>query len=66
MRWLTPVLELHGPAGVATIINDNWGDTQRTEIQATGIPPADELESAILVTLNPGAYTAIVSGKNST
>src|SRR4249920_3551772 len=30
------------------------------------IPPADELESAILVTLNPGAYTAIVSGKNNT
>ena len=60
------VLELHGPAGFATIINDNWGDTQRTEIQATGIPPTDELESAILVTLNPGAYTAIVSGKNNT
>jgi hypothetical protein len=61
-----PVLELHGPAGFATIINDNWRDTQQAEIQATGIPPTNDLESAIVVTLNPGAYTAIVRGKNGT
>ena len=61
-----PVLELHGPAGFVTIINDNWGDSQRAEIQATGIPPTNELESAILVTLDPGTYTAIVSGKDNT
>ena len=61
-----PVLELHGPGTFATIINDNWRDTQEAEIQATGIPPTDDLESAILVTLEPGAYTAIVRGRNST
>ena len=61
-----PVMELHGPGAFATIINDNWRDTQETEIQATGIPPTDNLESAILVTLTPGAYTAIVKGKNNT
>ena len=33
---------------------------------ATGIPPTNDLESAIDATLNPGAYTAIVSGKNNT
>ena len=61
-----PVLELHGSGTFATIINDNWRDTQEAEIQATGIPPTDDLESAILVTLEPGAYTAIVRGRNST
>lgn len=61
-----PVLELHGPAGFGTVINDNWRDTQEGEIQATGIPPTNDLESAIVATLNPGAYTAIVRGKNNT
>ena len=61
-----PVLELHGPGAFATITNDNWRDTQEAEIQATGIPPTNDLESAIVVTLNPGAYTAIVRGKNNT
>jgi hypothetical protein len=57
-----PVLELHGPTGFATITNNNWRDTQQAEIQATGIPPVNDLESAIVVTLNPGPYTAIVRG----
>ncbi len=63
---LDPVLELHGPPGFVTVINDNWRDTQEDDIQATGIPPTDNLESAILATLNPGAYTGIVKGKNNT
>jgi hypothetical protein len=61
-----PVLELHGPGAFATITNDNWRQSQEAEIQATGIPPTNDLESAIVVTLNPGAYTAIVRGKNNT
>jgi hypothetical protein len=61
-----PVMELHGPAGFTTIMNDNWRDTQEAEIIATGIPPTNNLESAIVVTLAPGAYTVIVSGKNNT
>ena len=61
-----PVLELHGPAGFATIINNNWRDTQEAEIQATGIPPTNDLESAIVATLAPGAYTAIVRGNGNT
>jgi hypothetical protein len=59
-----PVMELHGPAGFTTITNDNWEDTQAAEIIATLIPPIHDLESAILVTLDPGAYTAIVKGNN--
>jgi hypothetical protein len=61
-----PVLELHGPGAFVTITNDNWRDTQEAEIQATGIPPTNNLESAIDATLAPGNYTAIVKGKNNT
>ena len=70
---LDPVLELRGctaqlciPEAITTIINDNWRDTQEDAIQATGIPPTDNAESAILVTLTPGSYTAVIKGKNNT
>jgi hypothetical protein len=61
------LLELHGPGGFVTINNDNWRDdpAQAIAIQATGIAPSNDLEAAIDVTLNPGAYTAIISGKNN-
>jgi hypothetical protein len=61
-----PILELHGAGAFATITNDNWRDTQETEIAQTGIPPTYDSESAIVVTLAPGAYTALVRGKNNT
>jgi subtilisin family serine protease len=63
-----PVMELHGPGGFAAITNNNWRDdpAQETAIKATGIPPTNNLESAIDATLAPGAYTAIVSGNGST
>jgi hypothetical protein len=63
-----PVLELHGSGGFATITDDNWRDdpAQETAIIATGLAPTNNLESAIDVTLNPGSYTAIVTGKNNT
>ncbi len=58
-----PTLELHSSSSIVAS-NDNWKDTQQAEIEATGIPPTDDLESAILVTLAPGAYTAILAGKD--
>ena len=61
-----PVLELHGPSGFTTIIINNWRDTQEAEILATGLAPTNDLESAIVVTLTPGPYTAIVRGNNNT
>jgi hypothetical protein len=63
-----PVLELHGPGAFVTITNDNWRDdpVQEALILADGIPPTNDLESAIDATLNPGSYTAIVRGKNNT
>jgi len=59
-----PVLELHDGNGTLIATNDDWKSDQQTEIEATGIPPADDAESAILATLAPGGYTAIESGKN--
>ncbi len=59
-----PTLELHDATGAVIATNDNWTDTQRTEVEASGIPPPNELESAIVRTLAPGAYTALVDGKN--
>jgi Galactose oxidase, central domain len=63
-----PVLELHGPGAFVTITDDNWRDDPMQEalIIADGIPPTNDLESAIDATLAPGAYTAIVRGKNNT
>jgi uncharacterized delta-60 repeat protein len=60
-----PILELH--AGILVISNDNWRTGgQEAEIMATGIPPSNDLESAIVAILpaNGSAYTAVVSGVN--
>ena len=61
-----PNLELHNGQGTVIATNDNWRDSQQTEIEASGIPPKNDLESAIVATLNPGNYTAIVRGSNNT
>jgi hypothetical protein len=60
-----PTLELHGPGAFVTITNDNWRDGQETEIEATGIAPTNDLESAIVTMLPPGAYTVVVRGNNA-
>jgi hypothetical protein len=57
-----PVLLLNGPEGFTPITNDNWQDGT---CSPNGIPPTNTLESCIDVTLDPGAYTAILSGANS-
>lgn len=57
-----PTLELHDQNGGLLQSNDNWKDTQRADIEATGIPPSSDLESAIVRTLTAGNYTAIVRG----
>jgi hypothetical protein len=57
-----PTLELHDSTGAIIATNDNWADTQETDIVATGLAPVNPLESAILITVPPGNYTAIVRG----
>jgi hypothetical protein len=46
--------------------NDDWKESQQAEIEATGIPPSNDFESAIVRTLPPGSYTAIMRGKGDT
>jgi uncharacterized delta-60 repeat protein len=61
-----PILELHGPSGFATLTNDNWTDSQEQCLATPDLRPTDPLESALCgLNLEPGAYTAIVRGKNN-
>ncbi|MEO6872633.1 MAG: SGNH/GDSL hydrolase family protein [Chthoniobacterales bacterium] len=60
-----PTLDLYQGSNLIQT-NDNWKDTQEAGIEATGLAPTNDLESAISVTLDPGSYTVILRGKNST
>ena len=61
-----PILELHDKDGALITSNDDWKESQQAQIAATGLAPTDDQESAILTTLSPANYTAIVRGKNDT
>jgi hypothetical protein len=64
-----PILELH-QGDMTLVTNDNWkinnqtGQSQEAEVRATTIAPSNDLESAIVATLSPGSYTAVLAGKN--
>jgi hypothetical protein len=63
---LDPVLELHGPAGVIAQ-NDNWKDSpSRGLFEGTPFQPNDDREAVIVATVQPGAYTCLLTGKNQT
>ncbi|MFL6529281.1 MAG: hypothetical protein ACJ8KX_02305, partial [Chthoniobacterales bacterium] len=69
---LDPTLELHDSGGVLAR-NDDWklrpdNTSQQAEIEATGLAPTNEKESAIIATLpaNDASYTAVLRGKNDT
>jgi hypothetical protein len=63
-----PTLELHGPGGTIIATNDNWAASANVdEIISSGLAPSDARESAMVATVTPGSYTAIVRGAgNST
>jgi hypothetical protein len=58
-----PTLELFDKNGVLVRSNDNWKDSQQAQLQASGVAPSDDRESALSATLSPGNYTAVVRGK---
>jgi hypothetical protein len=60
------ILELHDSNGAVLASNDNWKESQQADIKATTIPPTDDRESAIVTSLAPGNYTAVVRGKSNT
>jgi hypothetical protein len=60
-----PVIELHGPNGALILENDNWKDSpQKAQIEATTFAPTNDHEAVIMATLQPAAYTVMISGKN--
>jgi hypothetical protein len=61
-----PVLELRSSSGALLQKNDNWKDDQRSLIEGTVFQPSDDRESVMISTLAPGAYTALLTGKNNT
>ncbi len=71
-RLANPTLELHNSANTIIATNDNWKindqtlQSQQAEVEATTVPPSNDLESAIVTTLAPGMYTAVLAGKTST
>jgi hypothetical protein len=61
-----PALRVVNGDGVTMAANDNCKDTQQADIQSTDKTPIDDRESAIILTLAPASYTAIVTGSNNT
>jgi hypothetical protein len=69
-----PVLELHDGTSAIIASNDNWRSTQigglltsgqSIDIQASALAPVNDAEAALIATLSPGAYTAVVHGANN-
>ena len=64
---LNPVLELRGPDGSLILQNNDWKESpQRSQIEGNIFQPTDDREAVIMATLAPGAYTALLSGKDGT
>jgi hypothetical protein len=59
------VIELHRADGTIVVTNNDWKDTQQTEIHNSGLAPADDHEAAIAVSLDPGNYTLVLSDRNN-
>ncbi|HVF70439.1 MAG TPA: hypothetical protein VM940_02420 [Chthoniobacterales bacterium] len=63
---LDPTLQLYNSAGGLVNSNDDWKTTNQAGIQATGVAPSDDRESALVITLGTEPYTVVVRGKNNT
>ena len=62
-----PTLELLDSSGNTLATNNDWqNSTQASQISSSGLAPSDSHESAIIATLAPGNYTAIIRGVNNT
>jgi hypothetical protein len=59
-----PQLDLFDGNGARIALNNNWKDSQQAAIASAGLAPANDLESAIVIDLAPGNYTAVVCGVN--
>jgi hypothetical protein len=60
-----PVLTIYDSKGSAIVTNDNWHDNVNwVGVQKNGLAPPNALESAIVLHLPAGTYTAVVRGAN--
>jgi hypothetical protein len=59
-----PTLELRDNNGALVLANNDWKDTQQAALLATHLQPTNDLESALVQTLQPGNYTALLRGAN--
>ena len=60
-----PVLTIYDSKGSAIVTNDNWHDNVNwVDVQKNGLAPPNALESAIVLHLPAGTYTAVVRGAN--
>jgi hypothetical protein len=60
-----PSLELHDDNGNLVAFNDNWKDSQAEQMTAANLGPADDRDSAMIITVAAGTYTAVVRGTNN-
>jgi Matrixin/Putative Ig domain len=61
---LDPVLEVYDSNGALLAQDDDWRQYQEQLLIQSGLAPTDDRESALFLVMDPGAYTAIVRGKN--
>ena len=64
-RLEDPTLELF-EQNTSIAFNDNWKDSQRSDVEQSGVAPTNDNEAAIVRTLSPGQYTAVLRGRNDT
>jgi hypothetical protein len=60
-----PLLELYDASGNLLATNNDWQQTQAQALRDANLAPSNDLEAAILFTLAPGAYTAILRGNGN-
>jgi hypothetical protein len=62
-----PKLELRDANGVLIRSDNDWQDdpAQAAQLTAAGLAPTSNLDAAIMATLPPGLYTALLSGRNN-
>ncbi len=60
-----PTLELYDAEGSLILENDNWRKDQADQLIASSVAPTNEKEPAIIASLRPGSYSAVVRGARS-
>ena len=59
-----PVIQLFNSSNVNIASNDDW-KLEQQKVEATGLQPSNDKESALVVSLDPGAYTVVMRGNGS-